>query len=81
MQNELQESSSMLIQVDAHGNPSSNPSSVLFVLGEGLYQCQVSHKDVVVTTSLMHVLLKAVDPIGTCFIVYFLILKHFYVLI
>ena len=53
---------------------------VLFVLEEGLYQCQVSHKDVV-TTSLMHVLLKAVDPIGTCFIVYFLILKHFYVLI
>ena len=26
MQNELQESGSMLIQVDAHGNPSSNPS-------------------------------------------------------
>ena len=58
------------------------PSPVLFVRKEGLYQCQVSSEDNVATSSLMHVVLRAADPMGTSstlnFIVFMNINIHSY---
>ena len=52
------------------GSPSAMlqfPSSpVLFVHEAGLYHCQISCESKIVTASMIHVMLKAVDTIGTC---------------